>query len=145
MFDVSAAQAQARTQVGTLTCRMGPSVGALIASRRRLTCRFTKAGGRVENYSGAITRFGFDLGVTAGGVMRWRVVARTRSLGRGALAGTYVGASGDVSLGLGVGANALIGGSRRSVVLQPMSFVGQVGINLALGVAGLTLRFKGMS
>jgi hypothetical protein len=69
------------------------------------------------------------------------VVARARSLGRGALAGTYVGASGDISLGLGIGANALIGGSRRSVVLQPISVVGQVGVNFAVGVAGLTLRF----
>ena len=54
-------------------------------------------------------------GVYRRGVMRWRVVSRTRSLGRGALAGNYVGASGDVSLGLGAGGNVLIGGSRRSV------------------------------
>jgi hypothetical protein len=44
---------------------------------------------------------------------------------------------------VGVGANALVGGSRRSTVLQPISVVGQVGVNLALGVAGLTLRFAG--
>jgi len=143
LAEMPVAQAQPRIKAGTLTCRMGPSIGALIASRRRIQCRFVKIGRQVENYSGAITRFGFDVGVTAGGVMRWRVVARTRALGRGALAGTYVGASGDVSLGLGIGANALIGGSRRSVVLQPISLVGKVGANLALGVAGLTLRFAG--
>jgi Protein of unknown function (DUF992) len=38
---------------------------------------------------------------------------------------------------------ALVGGSRRSTVLQPVSLIGQVGVNLALGVAGLTLRFAG--
>ena len=141
-IDPSGAQGQSRIEAGTLTCRIGPSVGALIASRQRLRCRFT-TGGRVENYSGAITRFGLDVGITAGGVMRWRVLARTRTLGPGALAGNYVGASGDISLGVGVGANALVGGSRRSTVLQPVSLVGQVGVNLALGVAGLTLRFTG--
>jgi hypothetical protein len=57
-----------------------------------------------------------------------------------ALAGTYAGASGDVSLGLGVGANALVGGSNRTVSLQPLSVEGQVGVNLALGVAGLRLQ-----
>jgi hypothetical protein len=142
LSDPSAAQAQSRIEAGTLTCRMGPSVGALIASRQRLRCAFA-TGGRVENYSGTITRFGLDVGITAGGVMRWRVLARTRALGPGALAGNYVGASGDISLGVGVGANALVGGSRRSTVLQPVSVVGQVGVNLALGVAGLTLRFAG--
>ncbi len=43
-------------------------------------------------------------------------------------------------LGVGVGANALLGGSHRSVALQPLSVEGNVGVNLALGVAGLTLR-----
>ena len=142
--DPAAAQAQSRIQVGTLRCTMGPSIGAVVASRQRLRCTFTPVrGGKVERYSGSITRIGFDVGFTVGGVMRWRVVARTRSLGRGALAGNYVGASGDVSLGLGAGGNILIGGSRRSVVLQPVSLVGQVGVNFAVGIAGLTLRFAG--
>jgi hypothetical protein len=75
--------------------------------------------------------------------MTWSVLARTRTIGRGVLAGNYVGASGDISLGFGLGANALIGGSRRMTMLQPISVASQVGVNLALGVAGLTLRFKG--
>jgi hypothetical protein len=59
---------------------------------------------------------------------------------RGALAGTYVGASGSISLGVGAGANVLVGGSHRSIALQPISLEGHAGVNLALGVAGLTLR-----
>jgi hypothetical protein len=144
--EIPAVGAQDRTEVGRLTCRIGPGMGAIIGSRRRMACRFgPNGGGRVENYSGTITRFGLDIGVTAGGVMTWLVFARVRGFPPGTLAGHYVGASGDVSLGLGVGAKALIGGSRRSTVLQPFSTVGQVGVNLALGVAGLTLRFKGSS
>jgi hypothetical protein len=72
--------------------------------------------------------------------MAWAVFAPASGLHHGALAGTYVGASGSISVGLGVGANALVGGSHRSVALQPLSVEGQVGVNLALGVAGLTLR-----
>jgi hypothetical protein len=143
-FDTSPVLAQDRIEVGTLTCRIGPGVGALIASHRRMSCRFKpREGRRVEEYSGTITRFGIDIGVTAGSAMTWLVYARTRVLGSGALAGHYVGASGEASLGLGGGAKALVGGSRRSTVLQPFSVVGQVGVNLALGVAGLTLRYHG--
>jgi hypothetical protein len=138
----SAAQ-EPRTNVGTLTCRVGPGVGALIASRRRLACRFDATDGHSERYSGSITRFGLDVGITAGGVMRWIVLTRTRGARRGALAGHYVGASADVSLGLGGGAKVLVGGSRRATMLQPVSLVAQAGVNLALGVAGLELRFLG--
>ena len=53
----------------------------------------------------------------------------------GALAGTCLGGSGSASLGVGVGANALIGGSHQSIALQPLSVKGHVGVNLALRVA----------
>jgi hypothetical protein len=140
--DVTLAHAQDGRRVGLLTCRLAPSVGLIVGSRQRMDCSFTpSAGGRSERYAGSVTRFGLDLGITAGGVMTWAVLARTRALGRGALAGNFVGASGDIAFGVGVGANVLVGGSRRSVMLQPLSVSGQVGINLAVGVAGLTLRF----
>jgi hypothetical protein len=137
------AQEPRRTQVGRLSCRLAPTVGLIVGSRQRMACEFfpDRRGFR-DLYSGTITRIGLDLGFTAGGIMTWTVFARTRGIRRGALAGTYVGASGDIALGVGVGANALIGGSGRSIMLQPLSVSGQVGVNLALGVAGLTLRSR---
>jgi hypothetical protein len=71
--------------------------------------------------------------------MAWGVFAPTAGPEPGALAGTYVGASGSVGVGVGVGANMLFGGSGRSISLQPLSVEGSVGINLSLGVSGLTL------
>jgi len=68
--------------------------------------------------------------------MAWGVFAPTNGLHHSALPGTYVGASGSASLGVGVGANALVGGSHRAIALQPLSVEGQVGGNLALGIAG---------
>ena len=103
-------------------------------------CNFSPDNGPSELYIGHINRLGLDLGVKAGGVMAWGVFAPTPGLHHGALAGTYVGGSGSASLGVGLGANALIGGSHRSIALQPLSVEGQVGVNLALGVAGLSLR-----
>jgi hypothetical protein len=56
------------------------------------------------------------------------------------LAGEYVGASGDIGLGVGAGANILLGGSGRTFALQPLSVEGSVAVNIALGVSMLKLR-----
>jgi hypothetical protein len=136
------ASAQSSVEVGTLSCRLAPSVGLLVGSRQRMTCVFTLANtGRRETYSGAITRLGLDVGITAGGRLVWAVRSKTNvPIGQRTLAGTYVGASGEIALGLGVGANALIGGTNRTIALQPLSVEGSVGVSLAVGVAGLRLQ-----
>lgn len=137
----AAAQDPGGTKVGVLTCKTSASLGLILGSHQKIRCSFAPDnGGPPENYTGAINRLGLDLGVTAGGVMAWGVIAPTNGVPHGALSGTYAGASGSASVGVGVGANALIGGSHRSIALQPLSVSGQVGVNLALGVAGLTLR-----
>jgi hypothetical protein len=136
----SVTQAQ-QSKVGLLTCKTSASLGLIVGSHQNLSCRFTSdSGDASETYTGTINRLGLDLGIKGGGVMVWAVLAPTKGLHRGALAGKYVGASGDVSVGLGAGANVLVGGSDRSVSLQPLSVSGNVGVNLALGVAGLTLQ-----
>jgi len=56
------------------------------------------------------------------------------------LQGSYAGASAEVSAGLGLGANALVGGFDGSIALQPLSIQGQTGLNVAAGVASLELR-----
>jgi esterase/lipase superfamily enzyme len=128
-------------RVGGLTCDTGPRVGLLIGSKQRMNCVFrSNATGQQYRYTGRITRLGLDVGITGGGRLFWGVFAPTSHIGPGALRGTYVGASGNASLGLGLGANVLVGGSNRTISLQPLSVEGQVGVNLALGVAGLTLQ-----
>ena len=127
-------------RVGTLTCDTSARVGLVLGSRQDLRCVFRASDGRQYTYTGLIRRLGLDIGITRGGTLFWRVFARNSQIGRGTLRGSYVGASGNVALGLGLGAKVLVGGSRRSIVLQPLSVEGQIGINLALGVANLTLR-----
>jgi hypothetical protein len=134
------AQQSGGTKVGLLTCKSSASLGLIIGSHQKIRCSFTPDNGPPENYEGHINRLGLDLGVKGGGVMTWAVFAPVNGYRHGALAGTYVGGSGSASLGVGVGANALLGGSHKSIALQPLSVEGNVGVNLALGVAGLTLR-----
>ena len=139
LLSTSASVAQ-QTKAGYLTCNLSDRIGLIIGSTQKLSCIFTPDYGPVpEHYLGTINRIGPDIGVTAGGVTTWAVLAPTDGWLRGALAGEYVGASGSASVGLGVGAQVLVGGSNRSIALQPLSVEGQTGINLALGVAGLTL------
>jgi len=124
-----------------LSCSMAPTIGLIVGSRQTMTCQFQPdRGGITERYAGVINRIGLDLGVTAGGAMGWAVLTSAEVPVQGGLAGTYVGASGDISLGVGVGANVMFGGSNKSVALQPISVEGQVGVNLALGIANLQLR-----
>ena len=134
------AQAPNRTKVGTLTCDISGGIGLIITSHKDVACMFTPSQpGPREVYTGSINKFGLDIGATTGGEMIWAVYApSTRKFG--ALAGHYAGASGEATVGAGVGANVLIGGSNRTVSLQPLSVQGQTGLNLAVGVAELNLR-----
>jgi len=140
-FATAPAAAQSSGQSGQLTCNLGPSIGLIVGSRQKMTCVFVNsATGRRENYVGRIGRLGLDVGIQAGGKMVWGVIAKVNPLGPRALVGDYVGASGEIGLGLGVGANVLVGGSNRTIALQPLSVEASVGVNLALGVARLALR-----
>jgi hypothetical protein len=127
-------------KAGVLWCQISPSIGFIVGSFQTMTCRFAPDGGAPpENYTGSVNRVGLDIGITAGRQLAWAVYAPTRGLSPGGLAGTYVGASGDASLGVGVGANFLLGGSSNTVALQPFSVEGQIGVSLALGIANLQL------
>ena len=137
---ISASAQANRTKVGTLSCDISGGIGLIITSKKDLTCMFTPSQpGPREVYVGSITKFGLDLGVTAGGEMVWAVYApTTRKFG--ALAGNYGGATAEATVGAGLGANVLVGGSDRTVALQPVSVQGQAGLNVAAGVAELRLR-----
>jgi hypothetical protein len=130
--------AQNYVEAGVLRCDVSAGIGLIIGSTRQLDCTFEPRRGRAERYRGTIKRLGLDLGATTRGVMVWGVLAPSR-VASGALAGSYVGASAGASAGVGLGANALVGGSNNSVALQPVSVQAQLGVNIAAGVAELTL------
>jgi Protein of unknown function (DUF992) len=138
---LAAAPAPAQNvQAGTLVCDVSGGVGLIITSQREMICNFTNSRGELEVYAGTIRRFGLDLGATAGGQMVWSVFAPSGPFARGALAGSYSGASAEATVVAGLGANVLVGGSNRSFALQPLSVQGQAGFNLAIGVADLQLQ-----
>ena len=135
------AAAQSGVNVGTLTCNVASGWGFVFGSSRAINCTFAGAGGRYEYYSGQISKFGVDIGYTQGGVLVWTVVAPAAMLGPGALSGSYAGGTASATVGFGIGANALVGGSNNTVALQPLSIEGNRGLNVAAGVAALTLQY----
>jgi hypothetical protein len=138
---VAGAQAQTRVEVGVLTCTAAASTGFIVGSTRDIRCRFNRKG-QDEFYSGTINKFGLDIGTTAQAQIAWAVLAPTAQLPPRSLVGSYGGVSAEATVGVGLGANALIGGSDRSIVLQPLSVQSQQGLNIAAGVASLQLRAR---
>jgi len=139
-----AAQAQAAesgggVKVGTLSCHVSKGWGLVFGSSRDLACTFA-GDKRTENYTGSISKFGVDIGYKQAGVIVWTVFAPTSDMGPGALAGKYGGGTASATVGVGLGANALIGGSNNSISLQPLSIEGSTGLNVAAGIAGLSLK-----
>ncbi len=136
-------QAVERVELGVLECAVEGGTGFIFGSTKDLRCTFTPAGDMraPEPYFGVISRFGVDIGTTSQGTIAWAVLAPTTDLwAPGALAGDYVGIGGEATAGVGLGANALLGGSNETFALQPLSVSTQVGLNFALGVSELELR-----
>ena len=133
--------AQAQIKAGVLSCDVSGGFGWIIGSVKSVNCVFIPdVPGPREAYVGTIRKFGLDLGVTTRQEMVWGVFANTWAGRPGALSGDYVGATGEATVAVGLGANVLVGGSNRAIALQPVSVTGQTGLNVAAGVADLQLR-----
>ncbi len=139
----AAVPADARGRVGVLECNIAPGVGFIITSDQALSCRFQSVNGWTNYYVGTIRKFGLDLGFSGPQRLVWAVFAPAVPGARYALAGEYVGATGDVSIGVGLGANVLVGGSARSIALQPLSVSADTGLNIAAGVGALLVLVPG--
>ncbi|NIX76305.1 DUF992 domain-containing protein [Microvirga terricola] len=138
-FGITSAQAQTRTRVGMLTCNVSSGVGLIVTSQKGAACTFQPRRGYPEHYLGVIRKYGLDIGGTSRGVLAWAVFAHGSPF-PGSLAGNYVGATVEATVGAGLGTNVLVGGSNQSVALQPISVTGQNGLNLAVGVGDFVLR-----
>ncbi len=134
----SQAQAADHIKIGTLSCHEASGWGFVFGSSHDVRCTFAE-GDRVEHYQGSISKFGVDIGYQQSGVILWEVFAPTDHPGHGALDGHYGGLTAGAAVGVGLDANALVGGSERSISLQPVSIQGMTGLNVAAGVGEMTL------
>ena len=134
------AQSKQGIKLGTLKCDVDSGWGLVFGSSKNLKCVYTPDGKKMsERYRGTIDKYGIDIGYTKAGIILWTVFAPTADVDAGALAGTYVGATAEATLAVGLGANVLVGGG-NSIALQPLSISGQQGLNIAAGIASVHLR-----
>ena len=139
----TATYAQERIEIGRLECTVEGGVGLILGSSKDAICSFydAEATEPTEVYYGTVNKVGLDIGFTEESVIQWLVLAPSAdAYANGSLSGEYVGVSAEASMGLGAGANALIGGSSDGFMLQPLSVQGQAGINIAVGITGFQLR-----
>lgn len=137
----SSAQAAPGVTAGVLTCNVSSGFGFIFGSSRDLHCVYSTTG---EHYTGEINKYGVDIGFTKAAVIVWTVIAPSANLAPGALAGHYGGATAGATAGVGLAANALVGGNGNTIALQPLSIEGNQGLNVAAGIADVTLRPAGM-
>jgi hypothetical protein len=141
-FASDSASAQTQVRVGTLSCNVSAGVGLILVQKQALACIFMPENGSPGvRYSGQITEYGVALGAVDKGHLIWGVIASTQGIQPGVLAGDYAGAGAEVTAGVGLGANVLVGGTGRAFSLQPLSVEGQVGINIAAGITKITLAW----
>jgi hypothetical protein len=142
LVSASAMPASAQqVQAGVLECRSGGTIGFLVGSVTELSCLYRPDFGPRQAYRATITRAGVDIGATAISALTWAVFAPTVQIGLGDLSGNYGGVAAGATVGVGLGANVLYGGSNNSVALQPLSVEGSIGLNVFAGIAGMALRF----
>lgn len=128
----------AEIKTGVLSCKVHSGWGVVIGSSKKVDCVFTASNGKKTKYKGNITKIGVDIGYTDNKTIAWVVLSGN---GTGSdLSGTYIGANAEATAIVGLGANALVGGLNNNIALQPLSVQGQTGLNVAAGVAALTLR-----
>ena len=112
----------------------------MFGSSKDLHCTFRGSNGHREHYTGSVSKFGVDIGYTEGGVIVWAVFAPASDIKPGALQGGYAGATASATVGVGLGANVLVGGLDKSIALQPVSFEGNKGLNVAAGIGAISLK-----
>ncbi|HMK89131.1 MAG TPA: DUF992 domain-containing protein [Methylocystis sp.] len=130
------------SRVGALQCHLSGGVGMILAENQALDCVFKNdVGGAPSHYIGRLTNVGANIGISGPGQLIWAVVAATKEVGPGALAGDYVGAQGSVAVGAGPGGAVLVGGSNDTISLQPISVSVGTGVNLSAGLGNLNLQY----
>jgi hypothetical protein len=137
----AASAAPAGVKVGELTCNVSSGFGFIFGSSKDLHCTYRPSAHPREHYIGTVKKFGVDIGYTEGGILVWGVFAPSSDVRPGALEGGYGGATASATVGVGVGANVLVGGLDKSIALQPLSVEGNKGLNVAAGIGAIDLKY----
>lgn len=130
-------------KIGVLTCNTipGTTKNLIIHSTVSLDCVFKSPDGS-EDYRGESgIALGLDLNWNRQETIHYAVISGQTAyqVGSHALAGKYVGGKASATLGIGLGAAALIGGGENNISLQPLALETSTGFGVAGGIGYLFL------
>ena len=128
------ALAQHGVEVGVLTCKLQDVNNVIVYTSEKFACEFKPHSGDPQNYT-EIKSVGVDLSVTREMTLVWGVLAPTGdAASTETLKGRCLGGRAAASLGVGAGADILVGGGQNSFTLQPLSVSGIVGAGASVGI-----------
>jgi len=136
------AQEKKGATVGMLRCNEADGWGMVFGSTKNLKCVFTSSekGAKPVHFTGVIKKYGVDIGFTQNAVLLWAVASTSDKFTPGDIAGSYGGVTAEAAWAVGLGANVLLGGSKKGFALQPLSVQGYNGINAAGGITEVELK-----
>ena len=137
------ASAEVRGGSGELRCTVAGGLGFVVAAKRGMTCVYYRRDGSVEFYTGSNARIGFDAIATSAVRLAYSVRGVDPSM-PAALDGAFAGPGIGVTIGEGIGADALIGGKTGTAMLVPITNTSLTGFDLGAGVAVFALHYAGM-
>ncbi len=140
----ASADNQGGIKIGILNCTEVPGTGVnlLIYSSTEVECVLRSPEG-TERYTGKTgIGLGVDLEWSASKAISYAVFGVTNDVrvGNHALAGKYVGAKASATVGVGIGAQVLVGAGPKSITLQPLALEAGTGFGAAAGLAYLSLE-----
>lgn len=131
------------TKLGKLECKTveGSGTNLLIHSTVDVNCTFSSTAGELENYKGETgIGLGIDLSFDKQSSFVFAVMAADFKPGEYKFAGKYYGAGADATIGRGIGAGVLVGGSSKSVSLEPIGLSATRGAGVSGGLTYLYLE-----
>ena len=143
---IAAAGVQAKdpgVRLGILKCdQAGTKQNLLIHSVAPFNCVFTGDGGTEKYKAESGVGIGVDLKWDKTNQIVYTVVGATSDykIGSYALAGKYFGGKASVALGVGGGAQVLVGGGPKNITLQPLAVDVGTGAGVAAGGSYLFLE-----
>ncbi len=131
-------------RIGILHCKQIPGRGfnIIIHSQSVFDCVLIAPEGRERYVGKAGIGFGLDLEWTRDKTISYSILAfkGTAVIGDYALTGTYVGGEASAAVGVGAGAQVLVGGGKDNISLQPLAVESFTGLGATAGIGYLSLQ-----
>ena len=142
----TAERSDRHVEIGKLTCNALPETrrNYIVRSTAQIDCKYKPVKGESEHYVGVTgMQLGIDLSIREKDTLRFAVFDSRKADDErlaNPLTGKYFGATATATITYGLGAAALVGGTRKNLALVPVSIETIRGLGVSAGVGYLYLE-----